>query len=93
MNRSPLGPFLHETCGKVGSPTFSRSSYLGACDSNATLDSVPTVSADGAAVYSQSGGHYQYNWSTKSVGQAGEYRIFANLLDGTSRYVYICLTK
>jgi hypothetical protein len=78
---------------QTGLPTFTRSNNLGGCDSNATLDTVPTVSADGAAVYSQSGGHYQYNWSTKSVTQAGEYRIFANLADGTSQSVYICLTK
>jgi len=51
------------------------------------------VSPDGAAVYSYSGGHYQYNWSTKSITTAGEYRIFANLADGTSQSVYICLTK
>jgi hypothetical protein len=74
-------------------PTFTRSDYLGACDSTATLDTVPSVSPDGAAVYSLSGGHYQYNWSTKSVSKAGEYRIFANLADGTSQSVYICLTK
>jgi hypothetical protein len=78
---------------QTGSPTFTRSNNLGACDSSASLDTVPTVSPDGAAVYSFTGGHYQYNWSTKGITTAGEYRIFANLADGTSQSVYICLTK
>ena len=37
-------------------------------------------------------GQYHFNWSTKGL-TAGEYRIFANLADGTARYVDICLTK
>ncbi|MGI9156196.1 MAG: MBG domain-containing protein, partial [Marmoricola sp.] len=78
---------------QVGNPTFSRSDYLGVCDTNATLDSVPTVSADGGASFALNGSQYQYNWSTKTVKQAGEYRIFANLADGTSQSVNICLTK
>ena len=69
-------------------PTFTRSDYLGACDATAALDTVPTVSPDGAAVYSLTGGHYQYNWSTKSVTKAGEYRIYANLADGTHQSVF-----
>jgi hypothetical protein len=78
---------------QTGSPTFTRSGYLGACDSSTSLEAVPVVSPDGAAVYAYTGGHYQYNWSTKGITSAGEYRIFANLADGTSQSVYICLTK
>jgi hypothetical protein len=43
-------------------------------------------------VYNWDGNQYHYNWSTKGL-TAGEYRIFANLADGTARYVDICLTK
>ena len=42
--------------------------------------------------YGFNGSHYHYNWSTKGL-TAGEYRIYAHLADGTSRYVDICLTK
>jgi hypothetical protein len=35
---------------------------------------------------------YHYNWSTKGL-TTGEYRMYANLADGTKRYVDICLTK
>ena len=42
--------------------------------------------------YSWNGSQYHYNWSTKGL-TAGEYRIYANLADGTKRYVDICLTK
>jgi hypothetical protein len=36
---------------------------------------------------------YIYNFSTKGIAQAGEYRIYAILGDGTTRYVDLCLTK
>jgi hypothetical protein len=75
-----------------GSPAFAKSANRGACDANAAVDSVPTVAADTAAVYGYTGGHYQYNWSTKGL-TAGEYKVFANLADGTNQYTYICLTK
>ena len=43
--------------------------------------------------YSWTGAQYQYNWSTKGL-TAGEYRLWANLADGsTASYVDICLTK
>lgn len=77
---------------QAGDPTFTRSGNLGVCDATASTDTVPTVSPDAAAVYKSSGGHYQYNWSTKAR-TAGEYKIFANLADGTHQFVYICLTK
>jgi hypothetical protein len=77
---------------QVGSPTFTRSDNLGTCDRDATLDSVPTVTPDGGTAYALSGGHYQYNWSTKGL-TSGEYRVFAHLADGSHQSVYICLTK
>ena len=43
-------------------------------------------------MYKWDGAQYHYNWSTKGL-TAGEYRIFANLADGTKPYVDICLTK
>ncbi len=78
---------------QVGGPTFTRSVNLGACDSTATPDAVPTVTPDGTGVFSYNGGHYQYNWSTKGISTSGEYLISATLADGTIRSVYICLTK
>ena len=74
-------------------PTFSRSGNLGACDSNATPDVITEVVApDSGVTYSWDGSQYHYNWSTKGL-TGGEYRIYANLADGTKRYVDICLTK
>ena len=77
---------------QTGTPAFTRSGNLGSCDTATTLEAVPTVSPDGAAVYAYTGGHYQYNWSTKGL-TAGEYRVFAHLADGSHQTVYICLTK
>jgi ribosomal-protein-alanine N-acetyltransferase len=73
-------------------PTFTKSNNLGNCDSTTTLEDPTTLSPDAATTYAYTGGHYQYNWSTKNL-TAGEYRIYANLADGTKRYVDICLTK
>jgi hypothetical protein len=42
--------------------------------------------------YAWDGSQYHYNWSTKGL-TAGEYRIYANLADGTKQYVDICLAK
>jgi hypothetical protein len=42
--------------------------------------------------YRLDGSHYGYNWSTKGL-TAGEYRIYANLADGSKKFVDICLTK
>ena len=50
------------------------------------------IVADATTQYVFNGGHYQFNWSTKGL-TAGEYRIYANLADGTKRFVDICLTK
>jgi hypothetical protein len=75
-------------------PKFTKSTRLGNCDNALTVETLPTLAADGDVYFNYTGGHYQYNWSTKNVTQgAGEYRIFANLADGTQRSVDICLTK
>jgi MBG domain (YGX type) len=74
-------------------PTFTRTGNLGSCDSAATLETiVEPVTPDDAPVYKWDGNQYHYNWSTKGL-TAGEYRIYANIADGTKPYVDICLTK
>jgi hypothetical protein len=73
-------------------PTFSRSGNLGACDSTATPDTTDAVTPDAGVTYTWDGSQYHYNWSTKGLA-AGEYRIYANLADGTKPWVDICLTK
>jgi hypothetical protein len=74
-------------------PTFSRSGNLGACDSNAIPETITeVVTPDNGVTYSWDGSQYHYNWSTKGL-TSGEYRIYANLADGSKRYVDICLTK
>ena len=57
-----------------------------------TLGGVRPDSAGRGGTYGWDGSKYHYNWSTKGL-TAGEYRIFANLADGTKRFVDICLTK
>jgi MBG domain (YGX type) len=73
-------------------PTFSRSGNLGTCDNNAATDTTEVVTPDAGVSYTWDGSQYHYNWSTKNL-TAGEYRIYANLADGTKPYVDICLTK
>jgi hypothetical protein len=77
---------------QVGSPEFSRTGYLGACDVNSIPEDVPAVPADVVPEYKWDGSQYHYNWSTKGLA-AGLYRIFARLGDGTTQSVDICLTK
>jgi hypothetical protein len=77
---------------QAAAPMFSRSGNLGTCDINATSDQAEAVTADPGMTYSWDGSKYHYNWSTKNL-TAGEYRIYANLADGTKQYVDICLTK
>jgi hypothetical protein len=72
-------------------PLFSVGNYRATCDSDAATDTVPAVAADPSTVYTFTGGHYQYNWSTKSVTKAGEYRVYAALADGSKPWVDICL--
>ena len=74
-------------------PTFSRSKNLGPCDSTTLLDTIAEARDSGHRRQLQLGrSKYHYNWSTKGL-TAGEYRIYANLADGTKPYVDICLTK
>jgi hypothetical protein len=73
-------------------PAFSRTGNLGSCDLTAADDTLPSVTPDSGSVYTWDGMQYHFNWSTKGL-QSGEYRIFAQLADGTQRYVDICLTK
>ena len=74
-------------------PTFSRSANRGTCGANLALDALPeAVTPTDSASYGWDGSKYHYNWSTKGL-TGGEYRIFANLADGTKPYVDICLTK
>jgi len=76
---------------QIGNPTFSLVPNPGGCDA-ATIDEVPVPEpADNLPVYRWDGSQYHYNWSTK--GLTGGYRIFANLADGTNRYVDVCLTR
>jgi hypothetical protein len=77
---------------QASAPTFSRSGNLGTCDNTATTDTTEVVTPDAGVAYSWDGSQYHYNWSTKNLA-AGEYRIYANLADGTKPYVDICLTK
>jgi hypothetical protein len=74
-------------------PTFTKSSLLGPCDPTTTPEELVTFTADTDGTFDFTGGQYHYNWSTKSITQAGEYRIYANLADGTKCWVDICLTK
>ena len=78
---------------QASQPTFTRSTWLGTCDFTTSTESIAGLEPMATGNYVWTGGHYQYNWSTKGITKAGEYRIFANLADGTSRYVDICLTK
>jgi hypothetical protein len=78
---------------QTGNPTFNFAKIGASCTTYVepeTLDM--NYPASTVPVYTLNGGHYQYNWSTKSL-QAGLYTIFANLADGTTRSVNICLTK
>jgi hypothetical protein len=75
---------------QTGNPTFSRSDNRGTCDSNAVPDATEVVTPDAGVVYTWDGSQYHYNWSTKGL-KVGEYRIYANLADGTKNYVDICL--
>ena len=77
---------------QTSDPTFSRSGNRGACAADAVLDMPEAVTPNDGVSYAWDGSKYHYNWKTKGL-TAGEYRIFANLADGTKPYVDICLTK
>jgi hypothetical protein len=87
---------LRNTAGQsvqqATNPTFTRTNKLRACDANAVTEPTPTdINPDGGANYSWDGSQYHYNWSTKGIKDTGVYRIYANLADGTQRWVDICL--
>ncbi|HET7691029.1 MAG TPA: YDG domain-containing protein [Nocardioidaceae bacterium] len=73
-------------------PQFSKVFRGKTCDASGTTEAVSTLTADAGAYYKWDGSQYHYNWSTKGL-EAGEWRIFAILADGTSQYTDICLTK
>jgi MBG domain (YGX type) len=73
-------------------PAFTRSANLGACDSTAATDTAEAATPDAGSTFTWDGSQYHYNWSTRNL-TAGEYRIYANLADGTKQYVDICLAK
>ena len=74
------------------SPSFNYA-LVGAACTTAQSDTIDTVyQASAQPIYVLSGGHYQYNWSTKGLA-GGLYRIFAMLNDGTTQSVDICLSK
>ena len=76
---------------QTGSPTFTKT-YLGASCGQTVSDSVDvTVPPDPSTIYTWDGSQYHYNWSTKGLAP-GEYRIYANLADGTKGSVNICLS-
>ena len=81
------------TVPQATNPTFTRTTSAAPCDSTTQLETLnEALTPDGAAVYAWDGNQYHYNWSTKGLTQ-GQYRIYANLADGTRPYVEICLTK
>ena len=73
-------------------PTFNYKQIGGACSVAETETIVEQYPPSSAAIYTLTGGHYQYNWSTKGL-PVGLYRIIANLNDGTLQSVDICLSK
>jgi hypothetical protein len=78
---------------QTGNPTFNYTRIGASCTEyvqSETLELAYTPSS--VPVFVLSGGHYQYNWSTKGL-QVGLYSIYANLADGTSRTVNVCFAK
>jgi hypothetical protein len=74
--------------------TFQRGSNRGACDAWTNVETVvaDAPTNDGIFRWDSTLQGYIYNFSTKGL-SAGEYRIYANLADGTKQYVDICLTR
>jgi len=77
---------------QAGSPLFNRGLVSTGCALATEDEPATSLPADGMPIYTLNGGHYQYGWSTKGLA-AGLYRIYANLADGTSQSVLICLNK
>ena len=84
---------------QLTNPTFTKVSH-GTCDAQTAVEDAPTETPDPGTQFVWTTDHYQYNWSTKGL-QAGEWRVYANLADGTGykpgqageNYTDICLTK
>ncbi|MBA2303760.1 MAG: MBG-2 domain-containing protein [Acidobacteria bacterium] len=74
-------------------PVFNRTARMGACSVVGDLEeAVYPVAPDSDGLFKLTGSQYNYGWSTKGL-VPGLYQIYANLADGTTRSVYICLTK
>jgi hypothetical protein len=73
-------------------PTFNYALIGGACAATETDTLDLQYPPSSLPIYTLTGGHYQYNWSTKGL-PMGLYRIFAKLNDGTTQSVDICLAK
>jgi hypothetical protein len=78
---------------QAGNPFFTRSPKIRECAEGTLEVAPPDLNPTADPTYKWDGAQYHYNWSTKGLGAPGVYRIFANLADGTSRFVDICLTK
>jgi hypothetical protein len=74
-------------------PAFERTNYRGACDTVTLTEPLTDLPVTSGTSYRWDTNQYIYNFSTKGISQAGEYRIYAILADGTTRYVDLCLTK
>jgi hypothetical protein len=73
-------------------PTFNYALIGGACAATETDTLDLQYPPSSLPIYTLTGGHYQYNWSTKGL-PMGLYRVFAKLNDGTTQSVDICLAK
>jgi hypothetical protein len=71
-------------------PVFTRSANPVGCDTQIAAETLSTDVAFTGNTFRWDGSQYIYNWSTKGL-QAGEYRIYAALDDGSKQYVDICL--
>lgn len=65
---------------------------LGSCDATTAPKTDVAIQSDAGSQYTWDGSRYLYNWSTKGL-VAGDYRIYANLAEGTIPYVDISLPK
>ena len=73
-------------------PVFSRGSNRGSCDSLTNVETSVADSPTAGSTYRWDTNQYIYNFSTKGL-STGEYRVYADLGEGSKRYVDICLTK
>lgn len=87
-----IGNASGEPQRSASDPTFQRTGNLGPCDSVSSLELSMTDPPTEGFTYrwDSSLQGYIYNFGTKGL-TPGEYRIYANLPDGTQRYADICL--